>query len=276
MQIARDEKAIKLLSQACWSSAGWKENLDLSPADLAYLEESGYAPCAQRLSHDKCLSWALEVLTQVPKKCVVNAFVWSLGSRQLEYRSALGSFAHLHRMPTHRFTKTPGLHSAVCATCGFPPSRQISQHDFIVLNFERHKWAGVRHDEIDYMAFDLERFAYLPAVSPSDDNWALLEAILSAAAGPTTGKTTSTLKKQIRKIIASNDAEADGICHILGYLGFLAPPDHPGYDARYVPFEQREDGRPESDQEYPLSWWRGPGYRIEGVRYWFPRLARRV
>jgi hypothetical protein len=126
------------------------------------------------------------------------------------------------------------------------------------------------------MAFDLERFTRLPAVSVPEENWALLEAILCAAADPTTGKTTTTLKKQIRKIIASNDAEADGLCHILGYAGILAPPDHPGYDGQYVPFERRDDGRPKSDQRYPLSSWRGPGYRIDGVRYWFPRLAGRA
>ena len=36
-----------------------------------------------------------------------------------------------------------------------------------VLNFERFKWGGVRRDNIEYMAFDLEQFARAPKLKPT-------------------------------------------------------------------------------------------------------------
>ncbi len=60
-------------------------------------------------------------------------------------------------------------------------------------------------------------FARLPEVSPSTKDWEALKAILNAAAEETTGKSVGTLKKAIRNIIKSHDAEADTLCHILSY-----------------------------------------------------------
>jgi hypothetical protein len=178
-------------------------------------------------------------------------------------------------MPDHPFARTKGFSSDLCSTCGLGRRCALTQKDFITLNFERHKWGGVRHDELDFVAFELEMFARLPEVSPSTEDWQALKAILDAGDDANTGKSVGALKKTIRKIIRSNDAEADTLCHILSYAGILAEDNHRGFDGQFVPFAQRADARPKSDQRYPLNCWKGPGYQRNAVRYWFPRIADR-
>ncbi len=151
-----DQRVVKLLSKACWSSTGWKSKLDLTRDEIVYLESAGFAPHKRELTHDQCVAWAFESVSRVTAEQVSAAFVWSLTSRQLEYRSALGSFAYLHLMPDHSFMRTRGLSSDLCMTCGLGRKCVLTQKDFIILNFERHKWGGVRHDDVDFSADDLE------------------------------------------------------------------------------------------------------------------------
>ncbi|MHB8954945.1 MAG: hypothetical protein ACYC4U_18385 [Pirellulaceae bacterium] len=268
-----NERAFKLLTKACWSSSGWKSKLDLTRDEIVYLESAGFAPPKRELTHEQCVAWAFESLSGISAERVSAAFVWSLTSRQLEYRSALGSFAYLHLMADHPFMRTRGFSSDLCMTCGFGRKCSLTQKDFIILNFERHKWGGVRHDDLDFSAYDLEMFARLPEVSPSPKDWEALKAILNAATEETTGKSVGALKKAIRNIIKSNDAEADTLCHILSYAGILAVDDHRGFDGRFVSFARRADARPKSDQRYPLNCWKGPGYQRDAIRYWFPKIA---
>jgi len=270
-----DERAIKLLTKACWSSSGWNETLDLTKEELAHLVSAGFAPEERELTHDQCVAWALSVLSRTSRERVRDAFVWSLTSRELAYRSALGSFAYLHLMPDHRFAQARGFATGVCSTCGWGQTGSLTQKDFIILNFERYRWGGVRHDDLEFMAFDLEMFARLPEVSPSSEDWQALKQIIGIAADPATGKSVGTMKKAIRTIVKSNDAEADRLCHILSYAGILAVDDHRGFDGQFVPFVQREDARPKGDQRYPLNCWTGPGYQRLAIRYWFPKIAVR-
>ena len=268
VQSPPDNKAIAIVKHALWAK-GWRNSPLLTGEERAYLEVSGYILQDSKLSHDQCLAWAHNALAKVTKEQVANAFVWSLGSRQLEYRSALGSFAHLHLMPQHDFVRTPVLYNDYCAVCGCRPMA-IQPQTFLAENFERHMWGGVRHDDLSYMAFDLDCFSQLSPETPSQNDWELLAAILKAAADPVDGKTNASLKKRICKIIKSNTTEAGILCQILAYAGILKPDDCPAYNGNYIRFDQRGDGRPRSDLKYPLSWWRGTGFCSAGVEYWFP------
>lgn len=100
-----------------------------------------------------------------------------------------------------------------------------------------------------------------------------MQAIIDAADEPSTGKSVGALREAIRQIVKSNDSEADTLCHLLSYAGVLAAADHRGFDGRYVPFAQRADARPLSDQRYPLNGWKGPGCQRDAIPSWFPRLV---
>ena len=82
-------------------------------------------------------------------------------SRRVEIRSALGSFAVLQHFPMHA---APGQREA-CPVCG-DYNRPADEEDLNVLNFERFKWGGVRHDQQYPLPFQIKpmqrRFDRLP------------------------------------------------------------------------------------------------------------------
>ena len=261
-------EAIKILLSGYWGKAGWKEP-DFSPDEVQLLTETGLLRPAECLGHDEALEWALSIRRGVTAASVADAFLYSLTTRDLRYRSALGSFAHLQHMPKHNHKPAKGFQSDICAVCGFDAA-QGENIKFGALNFERHKWGGVRHDQLVYMAYDLELFQKLPtAPDPTDKDREILRRILDASAA---AKNFSALKKALGPIVKSNDSERDILCEILAYVGILQPPDCPSFADAYVQWDKRGDGNPRSDMNYPLSWWDGQSYCGAAAARWFPNL----
>ena len=270
----RDEKTVKLLNKACWCSSGWKSKLDLTKAELEHLRTAGLVRDKVQLTHDGLVDWAMQARKKVTRQEVCRAFVASLGTRYLEYRSALGSYAHLHLLKRHSLQTTRELPPIECDICGANPTCTVTERDFVTLNFERYKWGGVRHPELYFAAHDLEMFAQLPEAKPTADDWTALKAILDLATDPVQGKSVGKLKKGIKQIIKTNDAEADTLCHILSYAGILATEAFPGYDSKFIAYDDRAAIKGDNDQDYPLSCWKGPGIQSTAVQYWFPELSR--
>ena len=256
---------IKLLLSGYWDKNGWKKP-SFNQEETLVLNEAGLIRPATTLGHDAAIDWALEVRAGVSVKRVADAFLYSLASRDLRYRSALGSFAHLQHMPKHSHMTAEGFHTDICSVCGFDDN-QGKNINFGVLNFERHKWGGVRHNQLIYMAFDLQQFLALPKFpAPTDEDNKILGRILDAAGS---AKNYTALKKAIGPIIPSNNSERDQLCQILSYAGILQPDDCPSFTDAYIDWDKRGDGKPRSDMEYPLGWWNGCTYRDAGVKYWF-------
>ena len=261
-------EAIKILLSGYWGKAGWKVP-DFSPDEVQLLTETGLLRPAEYLGHDEALKWALSTRRTVTAASVADAFLYSLTTRDLRYRSALGSFAHLQHMPKHNRKPAKGFQGDICAVCGFDDA-QGGNIEFGALNFERHKWGGVRHDQLVYMAYDLELFQKLPTVpDPTDEDREILRRILDASAS---AKNFSALKKALGPIVKSNDSERDSLCQILAYVGILQPPDCPSFADGYVQWDNRGDGNPRSDMNYPLGWWDGQSYCEAAAARWFPNL----
>lgn len=259
-----DSRAIGILLKAYWSSAGWRPKPEFTPADKRYATAAGYLFPKRKLKHDTIVAEVIAARDAVTKRAVVDAFVASLGTRALEYRSALGSYAHVLHLREHPFERTPGLGTAHCATCGFQPKGPPDDPN--CLNFERHKFGGVRHDDVAYEALDLQQFAQLRPLTPGEADRAMLRSIVDLARR---GKTRyGDFKKALGSVVPSNDAERDGICHVLSYAGVLQPPDCPSYFRRYVPFAERGSGPHDDDRQYPLTFWTG-GVVEEAVEFWF-------
>lgn len=260
--------AVKILLSGYWGKDGWKAP-SFSAGEMRMLNEAGLLRPQESLGHDEALEWALSVRTGVSPVVVADAFLHSLSTRDLRYRSPLGSFAHLQHMPNHKHEHATAFHGDICAVCGFDDT-QGKNIDFGTLNFERHKWGGVRHNQLVYMAYDLDLFRKLPAASvPTDEDKQILKGILDAAAS---SKNFTSLKKALAKIVKSNDSERDILCQILGYAGILQPADCPSFADAYVQWDKRGDGKPRSDMNYPLGWWPGLSFCEAGVNFWFPNL----
>jgi hypothetical protein len=265
-----DTRALQILSDTYWTSAGWRtEPRPIVSEDFEYAKRAGLMFDRLLLSHENIVDRALAALRGVEARAVADAFVVSLSSRRLDLRSALGSFAVLQHFPTH---PTPAAGDN-CPVCG-EYTRTAEPQDLNILNFERLKWGGVRHDHPLYAAFDLEQFARLKPVAPTRDQALILENLLAAIENAPLGTTSAMLDKRVAKVVKSNKHERTILIGILGLCGILSPEKHPGYLNSFVPWSARQlPARRFVDFAYPSCWWtRADGINQQAVSHWFGHL----
>ena len=264
-----DQKALRILFNTFWSSAGWKPEYSISTEDLAYARNAGYMFEAVHLSHDEIVAWLVRsVKTANPGK-ISKAFLASLGTRRLELRSALGSYAIAKNFPLHRYQNS----GYCCRICGAFDSKH-SPSDLNVLNFERYKLGGVRHEQPEYIAFDLEQFDKLDEVEPTNQDLNEMRQILSIVRNCEPQSRPRDLEKQLAKVFESNKAEREILIQILGYCGILQPQNHHGYFQSFVDYFNRTIPPVNKiDWTYPVCWWRGSdGINQTALEYYFPQL----
>lgn len=264
--LVADKKALRILLDTFWSSAGWKRTFTTDPADLAYAIAAGYmfppeAPEAR--SHDavgECIRAALRVVT--PRQ-VAAAFLASLSRRQPVLRAALASYSLARVFPSH--TERRDGPSRYCAICGY---RCPADRNF--LNFERFKWGGVRHLDPYFVAFNLEQFARLEVPPPLEEDLDLFRRIVETArALPSTARARD-LEKAVGTFLPSNKAERETLLEILGIAGVLAGDDHPGFlDGWIPPAAQTLPPVSRTDWLYPICWWRGGMVSDRALRHVF-------
>ena len=248
-----DPKARKILFDTFWTSAGWRAARTTEPADLAYARAAGYMFEPLEGTHDEWISRARLTADCVMLEEVAAAFVASLGSRQLAARSALGSLASVWHVAPHAFKPWSGT----CAQCGVYPLNR--QQNLDVLNFERHKWGGVRHGDLIYAWFDLDVFARSEWAREEPRDSDVLNRLLDAAREIGPDARPADLERAIAAILPSSKDERRTLLGILAMCDILAAPDHPGLLARWVPYSERQPPpKPaKNDWLYPMFWWRG-------------------
>jgi hypothetical protein len=266
-----DRRALKVLFDTYLTPAGWRDepSRSISPDDFEYAKRAGVMFDDILLSHADIVSRAIAAVRVVDRRAVANAFVASLSSRRLELRSALGSFAVLQHFPQH----TAPQQSGACPVCGVY-NRGAEREDLNVLNIERFKWGGVRHDQPLYASLDLQLFQELPRIDPTAGDIAIFKDLLQAIEAAPVTTTSASLEKYIAKVFKSNKPERDTLIGILGLCGLLGVPEHPGYLQRFIPCSERElPGRRFVDMPYPACWWqRSVGIDQEAAMYWFGHL----
>ena len=256
-----DKRAVETLFATYWAPGGWRPDSDRR-ADLPAFEhakQSGVMFEPLHVDHDEVLSRLIAARNELDPRRVADAFLVSLSTRRLELRSALGSYTVFRHAESH----APNLVGRLCSQCGlYGPSDKAE--DVNVLNFERFKWGGVRHDYPLYAALDLELFLREDAVEPTAADVKVFGSILEALRSASSEATSSQVQLTFSKALKSNKAERDVIIAILGFCGVLASPEHPGYRERYIPPSARDlPNRRFVDMPYPACWWR-PRDGIDG------------
>jgi hypothetical protein len=264
-----DEKAVKILFNAFWSSSGWTKRQP-SPEDFAYAKSKGVMFDARTINHDEAVQSAKAMSQEIGHKFVADAFVASLSNRKLFYRSALGSFATSHLLPTHTYTE--GRFSHVCGICG--DYLEHKNEDLNVLNFERIKWGGVRHLKPYYAWFDLAEFRKLPKIQSTSTDKEILKRLLDVAASQTADARPNDLEKLISGLFPSSKDERRNVLQILGYCGVLQPKSQPTFLDSYANMDNRaQPDEHKNDWSFPTLWWRGSdGVNEKAVEFYFPNL----
>lgn len=247
-----DKRALKILFDAHWSSTGWKpeSERESSPEDFEHAKSKGVMFDPVELDHAQALGRLLAAIKKLNRRLVADAFLSSLSTRRLDWRSALGSYTVFQHLAGH----SPAQGESQCMWCGMYLNDRTQ--DFNVLNFERFKWGGVRQDDVVYALMDLELFLLDEVPIPTKDDVRIFESILSAIVNATAGISSAALHTTFAKSLKSNKDERDRIVGILGYCGILGTPAHPGFSDSFVPMTRRTlPDRRFIDMSYPACWW---------------------
>jgi hypothetical protein len=247
-----DKRAQQILFNTYWSTTGWtrEETRRLSTEDFDYAKSKHLMFDPASLSHDQVISRLMEAVGKLSSRVVADAFVASLSTHRLDWRSALGSYVVWHALQTH----TPTKDRRQCECCGL--YLQGATEDFSVMNFERLKWGGVRHLHPAYAMLDLELFLEQQAPKPTSEDVDVFRKLLAAFANVPPHVSSAAVQGHFGKVLKSNKAERDCIVAILGYCGILGTPDHPGFAAGFVPAGKRHfPDRRFVDMPYPACWW---------------------
>jgi hypothetical protein len=227
-------------------------------------------------AHDAAVAQLQLLADIIPPREVAHAFVASLSTRDLERRSALGTYALARVLPDHSLDPQPGTYATICRTCGWAEMPHAEEEeDPAHLERERTKYGGVRHDHVDYALLDLAQFRDLHQRDPTPEDWRCLQLILRT---PTVLQPTAKpvdLARALKGVLPSTKDEREILVQILGYAGILCSPDKLRFfDDFIVPDGRVRPNTHFADWPFPVTWWRaGQGIRADAVEYWFPELT---
>lgn len=262
-----DKRAQKILFDTFWSPTGWKRanQRTVSDDDYAFAKSKGLMFDPVRIDHSDAVDRLSNLTARLTKQLVADAFLASLSTRRLDWRSALGSYAVFQNFHSH----TTQSESRVCAVCGF--NVEPVGLDLNVLNFERLKWGGVRHGDVAYAMLDLELFLDQTIATPSPEDVKIFRDILSCINDAPVRVASASLHHEFAECLKSNKAERDVIVAILGYCGIIATPEHPGFSDNFIPPVSRElPDRHFVDMPYPACWWRREnGINLPNLKKYF-------
>lgn len=217
------------------------------------------------------VDWAVSSRARVTKEQVANAFLSSLTSRRLDWRSVLGSFSVSLNFPVHHWS-TRSSSQFQCPVCG--TYERSEKEDLSILNFERFKWGGVRHTDPLYIGFDLDQSSREEPPEPTSADRSTMRAILGTAGSMPPSAKLSDLTSALSKVLLSNASERRTLIGILGYAGILRDPSKPGFMNEFPSISQRPIVPwTKNDWPYPVQWWNGScGVSNEATDFWFPNL----
>lgn len=265
-----DSAAVKILFSKYWSPKGWITGT-VSATDFEYAKRAEVMFDTADIDHASVLSRAIAVKTTITPAAVGDAFLASLSTRRLDWRSPLGSLSAIMHLRQHSFTPGYGVNPRWCTTCG--SYLEQKQTDLNVLNFERLKWGGVRHQDPHYASLDIEWFSKLTPPTPVDEDADMLWAIVRAITRLPRFARPKHVEEAIKGIIPSNSSERRTLINILGYAGILIPKGRPTFWNGYPTVRERTAPPEKNDWRYPVVWWRGEdGVNSEALEFWFPKL----
>lgn len=246
-----------------------RDTADISEDEMLLAKKQGYLfDYPEYETHSEMISRLRYILSQIDPKDIANAFLFSLSTRKLEYRSALGSYYYAAAIPEHAFMNSYNevLAAAAnhCYLCGWTawervPSKLDIKYGYDFYNYERYKWGGnlIGNVHVNYALFDLEQFLKLPKVIPTDEDKRIFSGILSCVerlnSSDKAGKLRDTISKA--KLFKSNKDEITVLLGELGLCGILAGEDYPSYDMYFANEYERDPAEHKNDFAYPVNRW---------------------
>ena len=257
-----DKKAKKILFKTYWNN-GWIDDEDrkIDDSDFAYAKEKGLMFDPLTISHDECVEKIVKLTSDISEEKIVKAFLSSLSNKRLDWRSGIASYFIGKKIKPHKYTPAVSgefykdgvvtYTSYTCEICrdskyGIIGDEEYENVDLNVLNFERIKWGGVRHGDLDYTLFDLQQFELADIPEPTKEDIKIFKDILSVIENSEPEDYPSTLEKNISKVFKSSKSERQVLIEILACIEILKPasydrPSRGKNDWVYVEYWRGED-----------------------------------
>lgn len=242
----------------------------ITKEDFEYAKEHSVMYEQENISHDEICKRIKAAVAKIEKQNVINAFLYSLSTRQLEYRSFLSSYCIAKSLSEHSFIPSPEPNERICAVCGVHTYEFEEPIEFNTINYFKYK-DGACFDNLIQVLFDVEQFPKLPLVTPDENDFRILKELKEIIETSEPDDRVFQLKKKISKTLRSNDGERVALLEIFGVIGILHDDKHFGYTEKYAVYPEREH-RPIRNDEvgYPVRWWLGKfGIDPEKWAYWF-------
>ena len=240
-----DKKAVQILNRLMDD----RKKQSVNAEELAYAQKMGVVVEDQPITHDQAIDILEQVIEAVSLKDAAQAFLYSLSSRDVDYRYILASFVYARSWFSFDRGRTQEVPEKLTGT---------------FFNWVKHKGGGI-WGTIGKPIFYLEQFASMERRTASDVDVEIARSILELADSMEDDVSGTALATAIRtaKLLPCNQAEAVGIIETLGICGILDAPGHPGFLHSFTPPLERDTGDLRQSLSYPLNWWHG----VDGVNW---------
>lgn len=215
----------------------------MSAEELAYARKMGVVVEDQPITLDQVLDLLERCFEAISLEDAAQAFLYSLSSRDVDYRYVLASYVYARSWFSYDGGQTQEVPEKLTGT---------------FFNWVKHKGGGI-WGTIGKPIFYLEQFTSMEQRAASDADVEILRSILELTDSMEDEVSGTALATAIRtaKLLPCNQAEAVGIVETLGICGILEAPGHPGFLHSFTPPLERDTGDLRQSQSYLLNWWQG-------------------
>lgn len=207
-----DKKAKDILFDTYWTSAGWKsdENFKTESSEFAYAKEKGVMFDPLTITKSEILTRLQEIVEAIPLQKITDAFLSSMTNGRLDWRSALGSYANAKRL----------LMENNFDDAYYGRGANI---DLNILNFERIKWGGIRHNNGVYNWLDLTLLNTENVTKPTEQDIQIFQEILNEIRNSEIGENIESMRDRLKEVFKSSVEERHIFTDILGSAEILKP-----------------------------------------------------
>jgi hypothetical protein len=241
-----DKKAKEILFKTYWTSTGWvlDDNRKFDKKEFEYAKEKGLMFDNLTITKPQLSKKIQEIYSTISLKKVTDAFLCSLTNKRLDWRSGLASYINAKRLLTDNDVSD------------FYFGHGINE-DLNILNFERIKWSGVRHNNGLYNWLDLSLLDKEIIPHPTKQDIDQLKSILDIIDKSQVGETPSKLRDRLKEVFNASKNERHALMEILGCAEILKP----------LRFDRKEPGK--HDWTFVLNWRGEDKYDKQNVREYF-------
>lgn len=260
-----DKKALSLLKKYYLP---YKVYEQLSESDKENAIKSSVLVPDSEMTHDEIVTEIKALSERISLERAAKAFLYSLSSGDMRYRTAISGLVWARSLPEHKFISNDVTTSCIVCGCthGLNMAENIDWNKYGVFRYLPPKQYGREPDFTcaEYVLNDLRKFEKLPAVEPCDKDYRILNGIFACVKQMKPHNMDIALVSEIRKK-KFFDASGNAIHCILAVLsicGILESAEHKGF---MHGFTNSGDigGYRDGLSFYPLFYWRGK----DGVNY---------